>query len=186
MRHAVIEKGDHMKLQSFARVLRMSVLMAAAGCATAPSAPGALRVPSGQALIKELHATGVQIYQCQPTKNDPSQFEWAFKQPEAVLLTKGGRNFGKHYGGPTWEADDGSKVIGEVVAHSDSPTPNAIPWLLLRAKSTSGSGVFTAVQSIQRVNTVGGNAPVGCRQDQAGQQLRAGYSADYIFYGVKY
>jgi hypothetical protein len=187
MRHMVIEKGDHMKLQSFARVLPMSVLMAAAGCATAPSAPGALRVPAGQALIKELHATGVQIYQCQPSKNDPSQFEWAFKQPEAVLLTKGGRNFGKHYGGPTWEANDGSKVIGEVAAHSDSPTPNSIPWLLLRAKATSGNGVFTGVRFVQRLNTVGGNAPlVACRQDQAGQQLRASYTADYLFYGVKY
>jgi hypothetical protein len=176
-----------MKLESFARVLLMSVLTAVAGCAAAPSAPESLRVPAGQALIKELHATGAQIYQCQPTKSDPSQFEWAFKQPEAVLLTKGGRNFGKHYGGPTWEANDGSKVIGEVIAHSDSPTPNSIPWLLLRAKATSGNGVFTGVRFVQRLNTVGGNAPVvACRQDQAGQQLRASYTADYLFYGAKY
>jgi uncharacterized protein DUF3455 len=175
-----------MKLQSFARVLRMSVFVAAAGCATVPPAPATLRVPAGQALIKNLHATGVQIYQCQPMKSDPAQFEWAFKQPEAVLLTKGGRNFGKHYGGPSWEANDGSKVIGEVVAHSDSPTPNSIAWLLLRAKATSGNGVFTGVQYIQRMNTVGGSAPLAaCRQDQAGQQLRASYTADYLFYGAK-
>jgi len=175
-----------MKLRSFPRMLQMLVCMAAAGCATAPSVPGPLQVPATQALIKQLHATGVQIYQCQPTKNDPSQFEWAFKQPEATLLTKGGRSFGKHYAGPTWEANDGSKVIGELVARSDSPNPSSIPWLLLRAKAISGNGVFTAVQFVQRLNTVGGNAPlVACRQDQAGQQLRASYTADYLFYGAK-
>jgi Protein of unknown function (DUF3455) len=174
-----------MKLRSFSRLLQLSLCMAVAGCAAAPSVPEPLRVPGPQALIKQLHATGVQIYQCQP-KSDPAQFEWAFKQPEATLLTKGGKNFGKHYAGPTWEANDGSKVIGEVVSRSDSPKPNSIPWLLLRAKVTSGNGAFTGVQFIQRLNTVGGNSPmVACRQDQAGQQLRASYTADYLFYSVK-
>jgi hypothetical protein len=173
-----------MKFNSFARTLVISVSMAAVGCAAAPSVPAPLRVPPGQELRVQLHATGVQIYQCQP-KGD-SQFEWVFKQPEATLFTKRGKNSGRHYAGPTWEANDGSKVIGEVLAHQDSPTPNAIPWLLLRAKATSGHGVFTRVQYIQRLNTVGGNAPaVLCRQDQSGQQLRASYSADYLFYGVK-
>ena len=175
-----------MRIRSFPRMLQMSVCMAAAGCATAPSVPGPLQVPATQALIKQLHATGVQVYECQPTKNDPSQFEWAFKQPEATLLTKGGKSFGKHYAGPTWEANDGSKVIGEMVARSDSPNPNSIPWLLLRAKATSGNGVFAGVQFIQRLNTAGGSAAlVACRQDQARQQLRASYTADYLFYGPK-
>jgi|SRR5450631_1245973 len=175
-----------MKVPLISGTLQMSLCIAVAGCAAAPSVPEPLRVPTPQALIQQLHATGVQIYQCQPTKSDPSQFEWAFKQPEATLLTKGGRNFGKHYAGPTWEANDGSKVIGEVVARSDSPKPNSIPWLLLRAKAIAGNGLFTGVQFIQRLNTVGGNSPmVGCRQDQAGQQLRASYTADYLFYGTK-
>jgi Protein of unknown function (DUF3455) len=175
-----------MKLPLFSRMLQMSLCIAVAGCAAAPSVPEPLRVPTPQVLIKQLHATGVQIYQCQPTKSDPSQFEWAFKQPEATLLTKGGRNFGKHYAGPSWEANDGSKVIGEMVARSDSPKPGSIPELLLRAKATSGNGVFTGVKFIQRLNTVGGNSPmVACRQDQAGQQLRASYAADYLFYGTK-
>jgi hypothetical protein len=42
------------------------------------------------------------------------------------------------------------------------------------------------VKFVQRLNTVGGSAPlVACRQDQAGQQLRASYTADYLFYGAK-
>ncbi len=176
-----------MNLRSFARLLQMSVIVVA-GCATAPpQVPAQLRVPGSLGVIADLRAKGVQIYECQPAKNDPSNFEWSFKQPEAVLSTKGGRTVGKHYAGPTWESDDGSKVVGEVVGRSDSPTPGSIPWLLLRAKATFGHGTFTAVQYVQRLNTQGGSAPVtACRADQVGQQLRAAYTADYVFYGVKY
>jgi Protein of unknown function (DUF3455) len=144
-----------------------------------------LRVPADQTLIKELHATGVQIYECQPAKNDPSQFEWAFKGPEARLSTKGGGNAGKHYAGPTWEATDGSRVVGEVIASSPSTKPNSIAQLLLRAKATAGNGLFAHVQYIQRLNTAGGSAPAtGCGKEQAGQQGRAPYTADYVFYGA--
>ena len=174
-----------MKFSSFARMLMLSVSMAAVGCATAPPVPTQLQVPPDQELLIQLHATGVQIYQCQ-AQRDPSQFEWGFKSPEATLFTKRGRIFGKHYAGPTWEANDGSKIIGDMLASRQSPKPNAIPWLLLRVKVTLGHGAFSNVNYIQRLNTVLGSAPaVGCRQDQSGQQLRASYSADYFFYGVK-
>jgi hypothetical protein len=159
--------------------------MAAVGCAAAPPVPAPLRVPAGEVLLIQLHATGVQIYECQ-RKGDASQLEWVFKQPEATLFTQRGKNFGKHYAGPTWEANDGSKVVGDVAGHVESPKPNSIPWLLLRAKSVSGHGALSNTRHIQRLNTAGGNAPnVQCRQDQSGQLLRASYSADYLFYGVK-
>jgi hypothetical protein len=162
-------------------------LAAIAGCAAAPPpTPVQLHVPAGESLIKQFHATGVQIYECAPAKNDPSQFEWAFRGPEAKLLTSRGGSAGKHYAGPTWESNDGSAVVGELVASSPSPQPGSIAWLLLRAKATAGKGVFTNVHFIQRLNTVGGSAPAAvCRKDQAGQQLRAQYSADYFFYGAK-
>jgi hypothetical protein len=145
-----------------------------------------VRVPGDQELLHKLHATGVQIYQCQPAKNDPSRWEWSFKQPEAKLSTAMGKTIGRHYGGPTWEANDGSKVTGEVIGRSESTKPNSIPLLLLRAKATSGNGIFSGVKYIQRLNTAGGNAPpTACRSEQAGQELRASYTADYLFYGVK-
>jgi hypothetical protein len=162
-------------------------LAVCAGCAAAPTVPAPLRVPSAQTLIKELHATGVQIYECQAAKGDASLFEWSFKAPEAALSTKGGKNIARHYGGPTWEAADGSRVVGEMVSSSPSQKPNSIPWLLLRARATSGKGLFGGVQFIQRINTVGGGLPAGgCRKEQAGQQLRAAYTADYLFYGMKH
>jgi len=162
---------------------------ALAGCAASgaktPEIPAALSVPANQVLTQQLRATGVQIYQCQSMKNDPAKFEWTFKQPEANLFTRAGRPVGKHYAGPTWEADDGSKVIGELIARANSPEPGAIPWLLLSAKSTSGNGMFTGVKSIQRLRTVGGSAPYSCDQADAGRMLRVSYSADYLFYTAK-
>jgi hypothetical protein len=146
--------------------------------------PASLAPPAGQVLTQQLHATGVQIYQCQGAKNDPTRFEWSFVQPEATLSTQKGKIIGKHYAGPTWAAADGSKVMGEVIARNNSPDPNSIPWLLLRATTTSGKGIFTGVKSIQRLHTMGGAAPAGgCGQSQAGQQQRVPYSADYLFYG---
>jgi hypothetical protein len=174
-----------MRTQSF---LGLWTLCAAiAGCASVPSVPGPLNVPAGQSLIKQLRGAGVQIYECHAAKSDPAQFEWVFKGPEANLLTKGGRVVGKHYAGPTWEANDGSRVVAEVIGNSPSPKPNSIPWLLLRARATAGTGLFTQVQFVQRINTVGGSVPPGgCRREQAGQQLRASYTADYLFYGARH
>jgi hypothetical protein len=175
-----------MKMQS-SLGFQIALCAALAGCAAAPPTPGPLRVPANQSLIKQLHAAGVQIYECQPAKNDPSQVEWVFKGPEANLFSKAGRNVAKHYAGPTWEASDGSKVVGEVIGNSPSPKPNSIPWLLLRARGTAGNGLFTHVQFIQRLNTMGGSVPAaGCRKEQSGQQLRASYTADYLFYGARH
>jgi hypothetical protein len=144
--------------------------------------PPALHVSQGQQLALKVHATGVQIYACQPNKDDPTRFEWAFKAPEAALLGRGGRQVGKHYAGPSWESNDGSKVVGSVVA-KETPDPQSIPWLLLSAKSNAGKGVFSDVRSIQRVRTVGGIAPSGaCGPNQLNQELRTSYSADYLFY----
>jgi hypothetical protein len=165
--------------------LLVALCAAIAGCATAPPVPGALRVPADESLIKQLHGKGVQIYECQAAKNDPAQFDWVFRGPEASLLSKAGRIVGKHYAGPTWEANDGSRVVAEVIGSSPSPKPNSIPWLLLRARATAGNGLFAHVQFIQRLNTAGGSVPaMGCRREQAGQQLRASYTADYLFYGA--
>jgi len=158
------------------------------GCAAshpaAPSPmPAQLRAAPPQVLALELRATGVQVYECRPSQGDPARFDWLLKAPEAELSDHAGKPVGRHFAGPTWEATDGSKVVGEVVARDSGPDPAAIPWLLLRATTASGSGVFAQTQSIQRLHTVGGKAPAeGCSQSQNGTQLRVPYSADYLFY----
>lgn len=153
---------------------------------TAPVIPESLKVPATQVLSLETHAAGVQIYVCSASKTDPTRFEWVFKAPEADLFDSDGKKIGKHYAGPTWESNDGSKVIGEVAARDNVPDADAIPWLLLSAKSTSGMGVFSRTLSVQRLSTVGGKAPAeGCDKAQAGKEARIAYKARYTFFTAK-
>src|SRR5215468_2869593 len=162
------------------------ILAILAGCATtqapapaplvAPEVPQALRAPAGQTLYLEALATGVQIYEC--SQKADGTYEWAFKAPEAALADRSGRAIGKHYAGPTWEAPDGSAVVGEVKARDSGPKPTAIPWLLLSAKSTRGSGVFTDAKSIQRIATDGGTAPsTPCTDARLKEVARVPYTA---------
>jgi hypothetical protein len=164
----------------------MSVANAAPETRTAPAIPENLKAPSTQVLALEAHAAGVQIYTCSAGKADPARFEWVFKAPEADLWDGNGKKIGKHYAGPTWESFDGSKVVGEVVAKDNGPDANAIPWLLLSAKSTSGKGAFSRILSIQRLSTVGGKAPAeGCDKAQSGKEARVPYKARYAFFAAK-
>src|SRR5215469_11351892 len=106
----------------------------AAGADQAAVAP-----PGGSALVLELFADGVQIYTCDPKDGG---YGWSFNAPDAKLFDKQGRQVGTHFSGPTWELDDGSEVIGEVVTKADAPEAGAIQWLLLRVKSRQGSGTL--------------------------------------------
>ena len=115
---------------------------------------------------------------------DPAAFEWALKAPEAELFDQSGARIGRHYAGPTWESADGSRVVGEVMQRS--AVPGAVPWLLLRAKSSEGSGMLSGVKYIQRLDTVGGVAPSGgCDAAHEGTEARVDYSANYDFYGAR-
>jgi FtsP/CotA-like multicopper oxidase with cupredoxin domain len=121
----------------------------------------------------QLHAWGVQIYDCKPGRDDATRLEWAFGAPQAKLLGPSGTLVGTHYAGPTWESADGSTVVAAVVARDNGPDATAIPWLPLRASSATGPGIFAQVQSIQRLQTVGGKAPAeGCAPGDAGEVLR--------------
>jgi hypothetical protein len=57
---------------------------------------------------------------------------------------------------------------------------------LLSAKSSSGTGVLGQTASVQRVQTVGGKAPVlACSEEYAGKEAGVPYKATYYFYGVR-
>jgi hypothetical protein len=173
------------------RAALVAAMAVFAGCSTTtPTATGALpeslRVPAGEVLALRARGIGVQIYECRMSAVDPSHFEWVLKAPEAELFDHDGRPIIRHYAGPTWQAADGSAVVGVVVARDNAPDPAAIPWLLLRVDSSSGRGPITHTHSIQRLHTVGGTAPAsGCSAAQAGSEARVHYSADYLFYSAR-
>ena len=151
--------------------------------ANAQQVPKELQPPTNEHLLLQVHAKGDQIYAC---KGDGPQFAWVLKAPEAQLTDKSGKPFGKHFAGPSWEANDGSRVTGKAVANVPSPDSESIPWLLVSVVSRSGEGVLTPVTSVQRINTKGGKAPASsCDTAHIGQELRVPYSADYEFFAPK-
>jgi hypothetical protein len=134
-----------------------------------------LRAPAGNKVAAHAYAVGYQVYRWTGTS-------WTFVAPEAELYhdDDGHGEFGTHYAGPTWESASGSKVVGAVVDRC-TPDPDAIPWLLLRASSSEGPGIFHRVTYIQRVNTVGGLAPAN-PGGAAGEEAKVPYAAEYFFY----
>lgn len=163
-------------------------VMLIAGCATPPppadiEIPPSLQVPATEKLALTVEATGMQIYDCRAAKEPASGTVWTFRAPEAELRTQSGQPFGQHYGGPTWEAHDGSKVVGVVKAKAAAPDPTAIPWLLLSAGEVYGNGVLGKTTSIQRLKTVGGQPPsVECASSDTNRVMRVPYQAEYRFY----
>jgi hypothetical protein len=151
--------------------------------AWAQQVPQQLQPPAGEQLFLQVHAKGDQVYTC---KSEPAQYSWTLKAPDAQLFDKDGKAFGKHFVGPSWEANDGSRVTGKAAANAPSPDADSIPWLLVNVVNHEGTGVLSRATSIQRINTKGGKAPPsGCDAAHAGQEVRVPYSADYLFYAPK-
>ena len=174
----------HKRIRGFA----YAALVAAASASlsllvAAQQIPPQIQAPANEQLLFQVHAKGDQIYSC---KGDGTQFSWTLKAPDAQLFDKSGKAFGKHFAGPSWEANDGSRVTGKAVANVPSPDADSIPWLLVNILTHDGTGVLSRATSIQRVNTKGGKAPAsGCDASHAGQEVRVPYSADYLFYAAK-
>jgi hypothetical protein len=147
----------------------------------APDVPSTtLAAPEGNRLAFDFDAIGVQIYTC--TQTAPATFAWVFKAPAATLFNPGGQVAGTHFAGPSWQANDGSTVVGARVA-GFTVDASAIPWLLLKAASNTGDGRMAKVTYIQRLDTAGGIAPsTGCDAEHAGAVSNVDYTATYFFY----
>lgn len=155
------------------RIIAMALVLAAAVATHAQTAPS--RPPAIEAFGK-----GVQIYTCTATG---SSYAWTLKAPEATLSDAKGNAIGKHFAGPSWQAIDGSTVVGEPLNASPSPNAGAIAWIVLQAKSHAGSGVMANVDYVVRTRTEGGVAPAaGCDAAHVGIDVRVPYSAIYLFF----
>ncbi len=124
-------------------------------------------------------ANGMQIYACQAAATGPA---WHLLGPEAKLTELGGSLLIHHFAGPSWQAPDGSAVVGEILASSPGAA-GSIPWLLLHARTHRGDGVLASVTYIVRSQTEGGAAPAsGCDTFHLGAEARVPYRAIYTFF----
>ncbi|HUG24463.1 DUF3455 domain-containing protein [Piscinibacter sp.] len=167
-----------MNLRTLPQAASAALMLAACAAVTPTPVPDALRPGAGATLAMTASARGVQVYECRAG-------QWTFVAPEAELFDAAGCTIGTHGAGPTWQANDGSRVVASVTTRADAPVAGAIPWLLLTARRASEShdthGLLVGITHIQRVNTAGGSAPAGACQTP-GQPLRVAYAADYRFY----
>ncbi len=150
---------------------------------SAPDVPAPIAVPSGNKVSMRTVGVGELTYECREKQGAAGTYEWTFVAPTATLWDQGRtKAVGKYYGGPTWEANDGSKVTGKQLAIAPGEQ-GAIPLQLVQAAPAMGSGAMQGVTYIQRLNTVGGVAPKEpCAASSTGQRRQVKYEADYVFY----
>ena len=167
----------------------IAVPFAMIGCSSmpmssAPAAPAAVTVPTGNKVAMRTVGVGELTYECREKQGAAGTFEWTFVAPTATLWDANrSKAVGKYYGGPTWESNDGSKVTGKQLAIAPATNAGAIPLQLVEAAPATGTGSMQGVKYIQRLNTVGGVAPQEpCSASSAGQRRQVKYEADYVFY----
>jgi len=180
--------SDNVKLlRVITRLLQIAVLIGIAIQASGqvisrPDVPDKIKAPAGEEVVLQAHASGSQIYVCQPGTD--GKLAWTLKAPDAELHDQQGAVIGRHYAGPTWKDNDGSEVTGKAVGRVDSPDPDSIPWLLVTITGHSGDGVLSRVTSVQRIQTKGGLPPPasGCNTSKQNVEAKSSYTADYYFY----
>lgn len=147
------------------------------------SLPMAVQVPMGHKVAMETVGVGILSYQCSAKKDMAGQHEWVVVGPDAVLNDRSGKQVGKYFGPPaTWESLDGSRLTATQIAVTPNGTGN-IPTQLVKTNPAMGVGSMTGVSYIQRVNTIGGVAPMStCGMSNMGTKEMVKYQADYIFY----
>jgi Protein of unknown function (DUF3455) len=166
--------ADSPQEPSAAPLLHLPAIPAAASRDLELGACDEIGVPEGSKLVLRAYAEGVQIYRW-------DNGTWGPQGPSATLYADADRRgtIGIHYGGPTWESNDGSYVVGRLKTPCEVG-PSAIPWLLLDGIRTRGPGIFQRVTHIQRVNTAGGRAPTA--PGSPGEVRNVPYTAEYYFY----
>jgi len=158
---------------------------------TIPTVPSGIAAPAGVALVGGYHAVGEQIYTC-TAGADGGAGSWV----NTAVATLYGDNCSVAANhtfapGPTWAAvPDGSTIMATRVNGVAAPVADggdggvtAIAWVLLRAVSNTGEGIFTNVTYVHRIDTTGGVGPSGaCDVGDAGPAQRVPYTATYYFY----
>ena len=147
---------------------------------TAPDVPDGIAVGEGYKPYLIGHAVGVQIYDC-------NGVSWSLRAPRANLYGDSGQLIATHFGGPSWQAKDGSKVIARRAADPVIVHPDAIPWLLLEPTSATAGpdgDRLAGTKYIQRIATTGGLVPAAstCNAETAGDVAEIDYTADYVFW----
>ncbi len=125
MRH--VDRQDRSRL---ARRLTAALLTSATMAAHAAPPPPEL-VPRDAARDRAFAAAGIQVYSCEYDGNH--RLAWTFQHPEATLYDAAGVAVIKHGAGPAWEAQDGSRIVGEKLAEREAGATEQVVGVQLAA-----------------------------------------------------
>jgi hypothetical protein len=143
--------------------------------------PKEIALPDGYVPVASFEAKGDQLYKAE-TKG--GKLIWVLEAPKATLYAKG-KKVGTHYAGPTWEADDGSKIVRDKAVEVKSAPSADIPLLRVGVKAAKGkAGVLSKVAYVHRLNTRGGAAPKEAPKS-IDSKVAVPYTATYVFYAKK-
>lgn len=139
-----------------------------------PAACQNVATDPGSTLVLQAFGVGVQIYTWDGST-------WTGPVPRATLYADATLRgiVAQHFAGPTWQSNSGGKVKGTAIEKC-TPDAASIPWVKLAA-TPDGAGLFQDVAFIQRLSTIGGNAPT-TNGTVVGQVAEIPYTADYLFY----
>jgi uncharacterized protein DUF3455 len=158
-------------------IVGLSLTVAALCCGTAAMAqvPAAVDV-AGAKTVATFQGVGAQIYECKAGSD--GKLSWSFREPIAALI-ENGKTVGRHYGGPSWEDVDSSKIVAKAAGNAPGASGDDIPWLKLDVTKHTGHGLLSKVTTVQRLDTHGGALSGGC--DKAGDFKSVAYTATYVF-----
>jgi hypothetical protein len=170
-------------------VLVWSVRSGSADEPPAPKVPKEIEAPAGHVVVFAAKAKGVQIYKSVAGKD--TKLEWVLDSPLAELTGAKNEKVGTHFGGPqfggpAWEADDGSRLVrdaSEKVKDVPAPKPDVdVPWLLVRVKADGAvPGALAKVVYVQRIHTAGGKPPADPPK-RPDTRVGVSYTATYVFF----
>jgi hypothetical protein len=160
-------------------VLSLVAQVALAGPPSPTGVPGQIQPDTDSNKVFLIgHGVGVQIYTCNGSV-------WSAAVPRANLYDDNGKLIISHFAGPSWQAKDGSKVVGTVV-NKVIMDEKAIPWVLLSAATTPGPDGDRLVDTtfVQRLYTTGGLTPpaTDCNAATANTVVEVPYTAEYVFW----
>lgn len=163
--------------------LCLSAFLMLCGATLTASTANAVATPAtfdraSRTVLLSVQAAGVQIYECRA--DEAGRLTWMFREPLAIL-TSDGKTIGRHFGGPSWQLNDGGKVVGKVVAQRPGASDKDITQLHLDVSDREGTGLLTRATAIERLDTHGGAFAGVCQQ--AGELHLEPYSARYVFFG---
>ncbi len=148
-----------------------------------PEVPSTIAVEEGHKPFLVADAVGFQIYTCAAAGGG---YRWNLVAPRADLFDRNGSFLGTHFGGPSWQAKDGS-LVKAALERRVTVDPTAVDWLLLRvtyAAAGADGDRLAGTTFIQRVGTTGGLAapPETCNAGTVGAVDEVPYTAVYAFW----